>query len=47
MKAMLSCLNFKLDNGFLPYSMSEVFIKIGHRLTYIIARDELKAVLDP
>ena len=36
MEAMFSCLNLKLEDGFLPHSMSEVFIKTGYGLTYII-----------
>ena len=45
-KAIFSCSDLKLDNGFLPYSMPEVFNKTGHGLTgIVIARDEFKSVL--
>ena len=36
MKAIFSCLNLKDDDGFLPYSMREVFNETGHGLTDII-----------
>ena len=36
MEAKFSCLNLKPDDGFLPYSMSEVFNKTGHDLKYLI-----------
>ena len=35
-KAIFLCLNLKPDDGFLPYSMPEVFNKTGHGLTDII-----------
>ena len=35
-KAILSCLNLKPDDGFLPYNMPEVFNKTGHGLTDIV-----------
>ena len=47
-KAILSCLNLKPDDGFLPYNMPELFNKTGHGHTDIaIARDEFKLVLHP
>ena len=36
-KAILSCLNLKPDDGFLPYNMPEFFNKTGHGLTDIVA----------
>ena len=36
MKAMFSCLYLNLNDGFLPYSMPEVFDESGHSLTNII-----------
>ena len=48
MKAIFLCLNLKLDEGLLPYSMPEVFNKTGHGLTdIIIAWDDFKPVLHP
>ena len=47
MKPIFSCLNLKPDDGFLPYSMTEVFNKTGYGLTGIIAWDEFKPVLHP
>ena len=45
-KAIFSCSDLKLDDGFLPYSMPELFNKSGHGLTdIVIARDEFKSVL--
>ena len=35
MKAIFSCVNLNYDDGFLPYSMPEVFNKTGHGLTDI------------
>ena len=35
-KATLSCLNLKPDDGFLPYIMSEFFDKAGPGLTDIV-----------
>ena len=35
MEATFSCLNLKLDDGFLPYSMLEIFNITGHDLTDI------------
>ena len=35
-KVIFSCLNLKLDDGVLPYSIIEVFNKTGHGLTDII-----------
>lgn len=32
LEAIFSCLNFKLDDEFLPYSMPKIFIKTGHEL---------------
>ena len=47
-KAIFSCLNLKLDDGFLPYNMPVLFDKTGHGLTdIVIAWDEFKPVLDP
>ena len=45
-KAIFSCLNLKLDNGFLYYSMPEVFNKTGHGVTDMIAWDELRPVMN-
>ena len=43
MKETFLCLNLKLDDGCLLYSMPEVFNKTGHCLTdIIIALDEFK-----
>ena len=36
MGAIFSCLNLKLDDGFLPYSMPDVFNKTDYGLTDII-----------
>ena len=48
MKAIFSCLNLKFDDGFLLYSMHEVFNKTGHGLTgIIIAWAKFKPVLHP
>ena len=47
MKQIFSCLNLKPDDGFLPYSMPEVFNKTGYGLAGIIAWDEFKPVLHP
>ena len=35
-EAIFSCLSLKPDDGFLPYSVPEVFNKTGHHLTDII-----------
>ena len=35
-KAILSCLNLKADDGFLPYNMPDVFNKNGHGLIDIV-----------
>ena len=35
-KAIFSCLNLKADDGFLSYSMPEVFNKTGHGLADVI-----------
>ena len=46
MKATFSYLNFKPDDGFLPYKMPKVFNKTGHGLIgIVIAWDEFKPVL--
>ena len=46
MKETFLCLNLKLDDGCLLYSMPELFNKTGHCLTdIIIALDEFKQVL--
>ena len=48
MEALLSCLNLKHDDGFLPYNMPEAFDKTEHGLTYIrISCAEFKPVLHP
>ena len=48
MEAIFSSLNLKYDDGFLPYSMPEVFTKTGHGLTdIIIVWAEFKPVLHP
>ena len=45
-KALFSCLNFKPDDGVLPYNMPDLFSKTGHGLTDIlIACDEFEPVL--
>ena len=47
-KAIFSCLNFKPDDGVLPYNISELFNKTGHGFTdTVISRDEFKPVLHP
>ena len=48
MEAIFSCLNLKFDDGFLLYSMHEVFNKTGHGLSgIIIAWAKFKPVLHP
>ena len=48
MKVIFSCVNFKHDDGFSPYSLPEVFNKTGQGLPdIIIARAEFKTVLHP
>ena len=45
-KAIFSCLNLKLDDGFLSYNMPKVINKTGHGLTgIVIAWDEFQSVL--
>ena len=47
-KALFSCLNLKPDDGFLRYTMPELFNKTGHGLTdIVITLDEFKPVLHP
>ena len=36
LKALFSCLDLKPDDGFLPYTMPELFNKTGHGLTDIV-----------